>query len=260
MTLVAVWSDEPKKHVYLATDSRLSDVSGSGARWDHASKIFQVAGFPEVVAYCGKTETLLIAISQTAQCLRYADVLGSAGSDQTPQLTARVSAACTHLNKAIASYPKGWMGTGGSMFFAGYDHRLKRPRIFRVKVTKEGVKSGAGNEKYKQDEICFCNQPQFFGSGKDTASVFSGNGKNAFESLVATIRNSIKSVGGVPQVVRIDAKGVQPIGIVWDGEPYLFGMALEFRSKMDRVEWRDESFKECDYPKAAKVTRVSKKK
>ena len=257
MTLVAVWSETPDEHVYVATDSRLSDVSGSGAYWDRASKIFQVAGFPEVVAYCGKTEPLLVAISQTAQCLRYADVLGNAGSNQTPQLLARVSAACIHLDEAIANYPKGWMGEGGSMFFAGYDHRLKYPRVFRVKVTSKGVVGKAGTKQFKHEEISFRDGPRFFGSGDTTAKTYLARGKTAFDCLKSAILGKrVKSVGGVPQVVRIDVDGVKPVGVVWDGEPYLFGMQLQYHSKMARVEWRDKSFQTCSYPKAAKVTRI----
>ena len=147
------------------------------------------------------------------------------------------------------------------MFFAGYDHRHRKPRVFRVKMSKDGVKSRASSEEHKQDEICFCNTPQFFGSGSKTANSYLEKGKTAFDCLKSTILSKkVNSVGGVPQVVRIDASGVQPIGVVWDKTPYLFGMALEFRSKMEQVEWRDKGFKECVYPKAAKVTRVGKKK
>src|SRR5205807_1005396 len=104
VTLIAVWSEDPKTHLYLATDSRLSDVGGAGTSWDRACKIFQMAHLPEVVAYCGKTEPLLVAITQAAQCLRYTDTLSKAGDANAPQLTARVSAACTHLDDAIKSY------------------------------------------------------------------------------------------------------------------------------------------------------------
>jgi len=267
MTLIAIWSDSPSEHVYIASDSRLSDIYDKTKKpWDCASKIFQVADFSEVVAYCGKTEPLLVAISQTAQCLRYTDNLSKSGNSMAPQLTTRVTAACKHLDDAIKSYPKGWMGSGGNMFFVGYDKRERKPRVFRVRVNLRGVICKKDDKPFEQKEVDFSTEPQFFGSGEKTAKNYLAknnhdNANAAFNCLKSTIFGErIRSVGGVPQVFRVDAKGVTPIGIVLDGEAFLGGMKLQYRSKMKNVEWRDKSFNICEYLLDATVKRSKQTK
>jgi len=261
VTLVAVWSDDPAKHVYIGADSRLADVDDASSTWDSAAKLFPIADFPEVVAYCGKTEPLLVAMSQMAQCLRYTDLLARAGSKYGPQLESRVEAACRHLDHAIKGYPSGWMRKGGSMVFAGFDYRLRRPRVFRTAVTVSGVKSRSGKNPYELDELKFGDEPVFLGSGATVARKYAKNGKRPFDCLKAVILSGkVPTVGGVPQVVRVEEERVVPIGIVWNAnEPFLNDMRMFFRSAMSRVEWRDRSFRECEYPLRARVIRMPRR-
>ena len=261
MTLIAIWSDDAAKSLYIATDSRLSSAfRGKRYVWDRATKIFQIAALPEVVAYCGMSQPLLTTIGQTATCLRYTKHLAKGGNKNTPQLQARVPALGSHLSSAFKNYPASWLSNGGQCIFAGYDFRKMRARAYRVKIAKAGLTWHKKGSKDQFDELNLVTGATFIGSGAPAAREYEKKGKHPFVCLKSVIlAKKEETVGGVPQVFRIDSSGVTPIGIVWDRKPYLGGMEMFFRSDMSDVDWRNKSFKSVDYPRSARISRVKKK-
>ncbi|MGD0089212.1 MAG: hypothetical protein ABSE73_04770 [Planctomycetota bacterium] len=228
-----------KRELFLGADSRLS--SGT-ATWDYATKIFRLYPTEDYVAYCGQSLQALLAISQGLQLLANTSILGKSGSADTPQITARAAAFFDHMQEIMTHFPPAW-GKSCELLMAGYNHRLKRPSLYRLAL---------GTEPKEPAEIPM--EEQWFecmGSGASLAEPIlkartpPKSGKDVYDTVYQVIEGKKEAtVGGCVQMAVIREGSSRTIGFQMDQAlRVVMGFPARFASGMPKVLWFDPNFK-----------------
>lgn len=127
-----------------------------------------------------------------------------------------------------------------SFFFGGYCPSFKKVVLWHIRQY--------GREGYFKAQFRDLHQPLFAGSGRERAReiLHSGSGISPYRVLLQLLEDtSILDVGGIPQLVTIDGAGAEIIGVVKDGERYLFGRRLDssgHRAKIRYVSYYNDEF------------------
>ena len=250
MTLLMLWTNKEADAtaINIAADSRLSNETVS---WDYATKIHRLLPTSTWMAYCGDSFNALSAIAFGIAATSNTDHLQQAASGGGPTVQARVQAICAHLQLMFSRMPRDWQGKA-SLLFLDYDHRKGRFSAWEVVV--DGTSVEAPREIELRAKRIHC-----FGSGAKEA-------ENALERLRPTgafntpgfvrvlcgeIRGPDRTVGGSPQMVMLQKDSSRPVGFYWpcSGKErrHLFGVPIEFESKMEGVMWVTPEFEERPY-------------
>lgn len=244
MTLLMVWTNKKNdaSAINIASDSRLSSGKVS---WDHGTKIQRLHPTSTWFGYCGDSFVGLSAIASATAAISNSDHLRKLSGAEEATVAARVGAIQIHLANVFKQLPKVWRRPA-TLIWADHDHRKGHFSAFTIAISSGGVS--------KATELDLtAKRVHAFGSGAGAA-----HGKlNALEkkgelktativkALVEVIDSSDATVGGAPQMVMLTATKQTPIGFWWptdNGKRHLFGMPIEFSSKMESVTWKTRNF------------------
>lgn len=254
MTLLMVWTNKPEKPtcLYIASDSKLS----GDAEWEYATKIFRLYPTHEYVGYCGWSLPALAFIHQGTALLYHTDILSKSGNSATASIQGRVKALILNLQQAFSSFPEKWMQTGATVIYGGYDHRLKRFRVFTIGLQQA---TWAETELDLAAKRVYC-----FGSEEARGDVLvraAGQPIGTTEILnilkLVIADSTRKTVGGPPQMVQILSDKSWPIGFQWAvggcKQNVLFGVPVQFRRDLSAVKFLSEEFQEIKKPQSARI-------
>jgi hypothetical protein len=248
-----VWSDSCAGNVSvnLASDSLLSADTKTGMiSWPHAAKIHRLHPTNEYLGYCGDSFVALSAISSAIATISNSDHLQKVSEAEAPTSTARVKALHEHLKSTYLLLPDEWR-QHTILVLASYDGRKKCPSVWVLELTETDVLE-------PQEIDVSAGNVRCFGSGASNAesriaslkTVDPITTKDIVSVLVDVIRDdSETTVGGSPQMVTITEGTHLPIGFWWPdkngkSERHLFGLPIQFSSKMESVKWMTPEFQE----------------
>ncbi|PLS87233.1 MAG: hypothetical protein CYG60_02970 [Actinobacteria bacterium] len=121
-----------------------------------------------------------------------------------------------------------------SFIFGGYCPNLKRIQSWHIR-RKDNLRGFSPEERRLS-----LGKPCFVGSGAVYArAIFQREpGISPYQVLLRVIEDdSVRDVGGIPQLVTIDENGVEVVGVIKDGARYLFGRRLNSTGHKTKVKF-----------------------
>jgi hypothetical protein len=217
MTLCAIWSrvdSDVGQQIVMASDSMLT----GGYAYPRGCKFTLFERRDCALCWEGDTDYTYSFAAHAKVDLDWSDVLSDptksdiicvkkriVGTFDELWAVAREDKASKHLDKKF------------SFIFAGYSGRLKQALAWQLKY-------GDGMPVCEEIDLA---RPFFAGSGADRARSKEAGGKLApYRILRDVIDDEGGDVGGLPQLVIIDRRGVTAIAIIKLGEFFLFGRPL----------------------------------
>jgi hypothetical protein len=247
MTLLMVWTNKARDPtaINIASDSLLS---GGSLAWPYAAKIHRLYPTREYFGYCGGSFAALSAITSSIATISCSDHLSKTDSKDAPTIAARIDAIHRHLHDTFAVIPKEWDRTA-TLLLAGFDPRKAIFSAWTIRMTETEVCKPESVDLVSKRVHCF-------GSGADVAETRISKlamddrltTKDVVRVLIEVIdKKEVPTVGGAPQMVMLTRKKDVPVGFWWrgtDARRHLFGLPIDFSSKMNRVKWVNEDFED----------------
>lgn len=263
MTLLMVWTNKPDDptSINIASDSLLSAPDGKGGQleWRYAAKIHRLHPTHEYFAYCGGSLLALSAISSALTTISNSDHLHKVEETDAPTIDARVMAIHDHCSHTLPLMPANW-SSPATLLFAGWDRRKESFTLWMMELRNGGISKPTPVNLAEKRLHCF-------GSGRANAMRrIEDLGKSASittEGIVRVLAEVIDdakepTVGGAPQMVMLRKDDDLPVGFWWPGtggreERHLFGLPIQFSSRMDRVKWVDRAFQDRPFELCKRV-------
>ncbi|HCU34378.1 MAG TPA: hypothetical protein DGT21_02715 [Armatimonadetes bacterium] len=266
MTLVMAWlnkKDSPTS-LNIAADSLLSDGKQT---WQHATKIWRVHPTHDYVAYAGDSHYALTMIHEYVALLDWTTVLRGSAQRQTntgrtlsaptgPR--ARARALMLNMRQVMLTFPESW-GSSATLIYAGFDTRVERFHLFRLDLRKE---------EFEDVSCALAEKPVCYGSGaKAAAKLLRSTCPLSTPAVIGVLNQAIAAgknkVGGHPQMVIVKKRGSTAQAFNRDENSrkltVLFGVPVQFKSDLPRVQCRDASFKLVRPSSSGRIIRVQQR-
>ena len=221
MTLCAIWSRSNPTlgpQLVMATDSRIT----GGLTYDHGTKLSVFNRRDCALCWHGDTTFPYSFTANARNDIDFSDALSTRGTS-IGGVAARLVLIFNQLWDANLGDPNSMFKTDRFEFiFGGYDHLLRDVDAWVFE------QDAADHLRFRQRQLTASQLQQgyFAGSGAAAAQQFIANnqGTSPYAALCAVINDQNEAhVGGYPQIVTVDRRGGEAIGVVDAGRRYLFG-------------------------------------
>ncbi|MCB0194739.1 MAG: hypothetical protein KDJ65_22495 [Anaerolineae bacterium] len=230
MTLCAAWLKECERgsRLVLATDSLIT----GGYTYPYGTKLIVFSRNDCALCWEGDTSFTYSFAENARVDVEFSDHLCT---QETPLIAVvrRITKVFNQLWRAnLEDKGSVFHRARLSFFFGGYCPVYKKVVLWHIhQVGKEG---------YFRTQFRHLRQPVFIGSGRDLArkKLRSGSSLSPYQALVQVLEDTtVLDVGGIPQIVVIDNAGAEIIGVIKDGERYLFGRKLDSRGHQAKIRY-----------------------
>lgn len=246
MTTVVSWAAYDSRGasaVYMASDSRIS--WNDTCVWDYARKVFSCNEFPDLVGYVGE---VIFTVQVISQWVSLSDSGAAFRKDSLPG--SRFESLCTAVKRAFSSYPKGFAKDNFLIVFCSLDPKGK---VFVGKLIRKNNQWTVEYPKIPEASGLILVEGSGTPSFKDIYSKFEksdigGTSRAVYSAFCAHLEKGIdRRTGAPPQLAGVYRNGTsQPLGTVWGGKSYIFGLELSELERLDISEWRNHRFERCD--------------
>ncbi len=235
MTLCVAWvRDIPNvgPQLVLATDSRIT----GGLKYDHGAKLSVFNRRDCAICWHGATTFAYSFIGNARNDIDFSDALSTRATG-IGAVAKRLIDVFNHLWQANLDDAESMFHDDEIGFiFGGYDYQLHEVQAWLMeqdpankrlltlrKIAPEGLVRGV-----------------FVGSGAGAAVALVPKARDHFDVLIKVIDDeAVHDVGGMPQVVTVDRRGSEAIGIEKDGRRYLFGKLVNSSGHWTQTRYID---------------------
>lgn len=232
MTLCVAWRRrvDSEDQLILATDSMIT----GGFEYPHGTKLLVFSRGDCGLCWEGSTAFTYSFAENARVDIDFSDSL--AASDKPLFIVAeRITKVVNSLWRANLNDPSSMFKNEElSFLFGGYCPRYKELQFWHIRQNEQLERFSAERRRLSIGKPCF------IGSGRSHARAIFDNEPelSPYQALLRVIEDSnIRDVGGIPQLVTIDRTGVEVIGVVKDGERYLFGRNLNSTGHKTKVRY-----------------------
>ncbi|HAS6064786.1 TPA: hypothetical protein I7135_21865 [Vibrio vulnificus] len=247
MTTLVAWvaCDGAKQaSVYLASDSRLSWEDKG--HWDLGRKIFPSEKYPDILGYCGEA---LFCSQQLSQIITYIDSCRTFEGNEDPDVRSQM--IYDLIKRSFGPYPKTFSLPSFSVIyltrrakfnFSAYVIKWSKKAGWSIENLNVGNQSslivvdGSGAKEYKS-----------LYTSEIATSDFGTNSRGYFYALNRFIKRGIDpATGGSPQLACLYNVGAAiKVGVVFDGERYIYGLNIPASEHVNDVRWVNETLESC---------------
>jgi hypothetical protein len=231
MTLCVTWRRNLPTiglQVLLATDSMIT----GGFDYSYGAKLFPFARNDCAMCWEGEAFFPYTMISNIRNDIDYSDFLSGSAVD----ILAVAERSLTIINQLwranLDDLNSCCKDDSFSFLFAGYSYRLQQVKAWHITRTQL-------RELFELREIDLAN-PYFIGDGAVLArKTLAQNAEMLPQQVLQSVieNTDVREVGGKPQFLSIDRRGVEVIGIYVNGTRYLFGKELHSSGHLSKVRY-----------------------
>ena len=221
MTLCLAWSRQVPvlgSQLLMATDSMVT----GGLDFPHSVKLFPFARNDCAICWEGEAFFPYAMIANIRNDIDYSDVLSGASTDIRGVAQRALSIINDLWSANLADPQSRCKDDNFSFIFAGYSHREQIALAWHINRPN-------GQQQAFELQPLQLPAPYYIGSGKPNAEELATSHPTLRpeEILQRVIDDpNVRDVGGPPQLLTIDRRGVENVGIIVDGRRYLFGKEL----------------------------------
>ncbi len=217
------------EQLIMATDSLIT----GGFDYPHGTKLLLFQRKDCALCWEGDTFFSYCFCENIRNDIDYSDYLSTEGSDLHGPLKRIVMIANDLWGANQRDKNSNYHNAEFSFIFAGYSYRLKKILAWHVQQDD--------HRDFRSIEIPELSKPKFIGTEdarKAAEKLVESCAISPYQALVRIIdENKYRNVGGIPQIVTIDRRGVEPIGILKQNRRYLFGRELNSGGHFTKIRY-----------------------
>lgn len=232
MTLCVAWIRKVEKEdqLVLATDSMIT----GGLDYPHGTKLLAFDRGDCGLCWEGSTWFTYSFTENARVDINFSDRLGTASSPLFA-VKDRITKVFNQLWQAnLADKGSNFKNEKLSFLFGGFCPEFREIQLWHIRQDEQLQSFTA------QRRTPSANKPCFVGSGSGHARTMLGKepALSPYQVLLKVIEeDSVRGVGGVPQLVSISRTGLEIIGVVKEDGRYLFGRKLASTGHKTKVRY-----------------------